>query len=59
MDINLWIYICLSIYLFGINLSIYLGTDKGSGEPGWIVSKERPKWDKIFDTLNPHQVVFR
>jgi len=29
------------------------GIDAGSGEPQWIVSKERYKFDAIFDTLNP------
>jgi len=29
------------------------GIDAGSGEPEWIVSKERYKFDAIFDTLNP------
>jgi len=29
------------------------GIDAGSGEPEWIVSKERYKSDAIFDTLNP------
>jgi hypothetical protein len=29
------------------------GIDAGSGEPEWIVSKERYKYDAIFDTLNP------
>ncbi|PNF36009.1 EH domain-containing protein 1 [Cryptotermes secundus] len=29
------------------------GVDAGSGEPEWIVSKERYKYDALFDTLNP------
>jgi hypothetical protein len=29
------------------------GIDAGSGEPEWIVGKERYKYDAIFDTLNP------
>jgi hypothetical protein len=29
------------------------GIDAGSGEPVWIVSKERYKYDPVFDTLNP------
>jgi hypothetical protein len=29
------------------------GIDAGAGEPEWIVSKERYKYDAIFDTLNP------
>ncbi|PSN36946.1 EH domain-containing protein 1 [Blattella germanica] len=29
------------------------GIDAGSGEPEWIVSKERYKYDAMFDTLNP------
>ena len=29
------------------------GIDAGSGEPEWIVSKERYKSDAIFGTLNP------
>ena len=29
------------------------GVDLGSGEPDWIVSKERAKWDAVFKTLGP------
>ena len=29
------------------------GIDLGSGEPEWIVSKERTKWDAIFKQLSP------
>lgn len=29
------------------------GIDAGHGEPEWIVSKERYKYDSIFDTLGP------
>ncbi|XP_059080975.1 EH domain-containing protein 3-like [Tigriopus californicus] len=29
------------------------GIDLGSGEPEWIVAKERSKWDLIFKELNP------
>lgn len=29
------------------------GIDLGAGEPEWIVSKERSKWDAIFDQLGP------
>merc|ERR1712042_116655 len=29
------------------------GIDLGSGEPEWIVSKERTKWDDIFHSLGP------
>lgn len=29
------------------------GIDMGSGEPDWVVSKERSKWDAIFESLNP------
>jgi len=29
------------------------GIDLGSGEPEWIVSKERSKWDLIFQSLGP------
>ncbi len=30
------------------------GIDLGSGEPEWIVTKERSKWDAIFHRLSPH-----
>lgn len=29
------------------------GVDLGSGEPEWIVTKERSKWDAIFKSLDP------
>lgn len=29
------------------------GIDLGSGEPEWIVTKERSKWDAIFESLKP------
>lgn len=29
------------------------GVDAGSGEPEWIVNKERYKYDSLFDTLSP------
>jgi hypothetical protein len=29
------------------------GVDAGYGEPEWIVSKKRYKYDALFDTLNP------
>ena len=29
------------------------GIDLGSGEPEWVVSKERRKWDEIFLSLGP------
>ena len=29
------------------------GVDLGAGEPDWIVSKERGKWDEIFHSLSP------
>ena len=29
------------------------GADAGRGEEGWVVGKERYKWDEIFQTLNP------
>lgn len=29
------------------------GIDAGSGEPEWIVSRERYKYDTIFDALSP------
>jgi len=31
------------------------GVDLGHGEPGWIVTKERSKWDAIFQSLSPHK----
>lgn len=31
------------------------GIDLGHGEPGWIVTKERSKWDAIFQSLGPHK----
>ncbi|XP_027210271.1 EH domain-containing protein 1 [Penaeus vannamei] len=29
------------------------GIDAGSGEPEWIVAKDRYKYDQLFDSLNP------
>ncbi|XP_068212204.1 EH domain-containing protein 3 isoform X2 [Palaemon carinicauda] len=29
------------------------GVDAGSGEPEWIVAKDRYKYDQLFDNLNP------
>ena len=29
------------------------GVDLGAGEPEWVVSKERRKWDEIFLSLHP------
>lgn len=29
------------------------GIDAGAGEPEWIVTRERFKYDTIFETLNP------
>ena len=29
------------------------GVDLGSGEPEWIVNRDRAKWDTIFQSLNP------
>lgn len=29
------------------------GIDLGSGEPEWIVNRDRAKWDTIFQSLNP------
>lgn len=29
------------------------GIDAGSGEPDWVVNKEKVKYDEIFETLNP------
>lgn len=29
------------------------GADAGAGDPDWIVSKDRFKYDQLFDTLNP------
>ena len=29
------------------------GIDAGSGEPEWIVGKDRYKWDNVFDSLGP------
>lgn len=29
------------------------GIDLGAGEPDWIVTKERSKWDAIFESLGP------
>ena len=29
------------------------GVDLGAGDPEWIVTKERSKWDLIFDQLSP------
>ena len=29
------------------------GIDAGSGEPEWIVGKDRYKWDNVFDSLSP------
>lgn len=29
------------------------GIDAGHGEPEWIVNREKDKFDKIFETLNP------
>ena len=34
-------------------LVLTLGIDLGSGEPEWVVSKERRKWDEIFLSLGP------
>ena len=31
----------------------FQGIDLGSGEPEWIVTKERSKWDAIFESLKP------
>lgn len=31
------------------------GIDLGHGEPGWVVTKERSKWDAIFQSLGPHK----
>lgn len=32
---------------------ILSGIDLGHGEPEWIVTKERSKWDAIFQSLGP------
>ena len=32
---------------------LFQGIDLGSGEPEWIVTKERSKWDAIFESLGP------
>jgi hypothetical protein len=32
------------------------GIDLGHGEPEWIVTKERSKWDVIFHSLGPVKV---
>lgn len=32
---------------------LFSGIDLGSGEPEWVVSKERRKWDEIFLSLGP------
>jgi len=37
----------------------YLGIDLGHGEPEWIVTKERSKWDSIFTQLGPIKVNIR
>ena len=29
------------------------GVDFGAGDPEWVVTKERSKWDLIFDQLSP------
>ena len=34
-------------------VSFFQGIDLGSGEPEWIVTKERSKWDAIFESLTP------
>ena len=31
----------------------FQGVDLGAGEPEWIVTKERSKWDAIFESLGP------
>ena len=36
-----------------IKYFLFSGIDLGSGEPEWVVSKERRKWDEIFLSLGP------
>ena len=44
-----------SLLLIVVNLKVSFlqGIDLGSGEPEWIVTKERSKWDAIFESLTP------
>ena len=39
--------------MLGYLLYVIPGIDLGSGEPEWVVSKERRKWDEIFMSLGP------
>ena len=39
--------VCLLLHL------LFQGVDLGAGEPEWIVTKERSKWDAIFESLKP------
>ena len=40
-------------YNIGFKTANFSGIDLGHGEPEWIVTKERSKWDAIFQSLGP------
>ena len=39
--------------LWNLSTNSFQGIDLGSGEPEWIVNKDRSRWDAIFDSLGP------
>ena len=40
-------------YILHTYKNYFQGIDLGAGEPEWIVTKERSKWDAIFESLSP------
>lgn len=34
-------------------ISYFQGVDLGAGEPNWVVTKDRSKYDAIFESLTP------
>ena len=46
-------YLLLLIGTYIFPKIVFQGIDLGAGEPEWIVTKERSKWDAIFESLSP------